>query len=724
MKTIHVILNAHIDPVWLWPWQSGLGEAIATCRSACDRLEANPDAFFTRGEAWIYEQIEKLDPALFERIRQHIQTGRWEITGGWYIQPDCNLPSYWAMEKQIALGKEYFLDRFGIFPRFAYNVDSFGSAAALPSLMREFGQDRYVTTRPSKEEMPVPSRLFRWQGWEGGPEVTVCKPSFANAAPSVTLDFVRTALDDLPEGCEDGIVFCGVGDHGGGPTESMIGWLRRHAEDIPGWRIEFSTLARYFKSIDPINDRLPLVVGDLHPNQVGCYSVTRPVKTHLRRTEHLLAQAETLAPSDPDERRALDHAWKRVCFHHFHDTLAGTCTPTAYVMVLDQLGGAAAAADETLQYGIRRIANALPPDPLQRIVILNASLEEYDGYVEYEPSMGPWTHRWQPDCSLIDENDAPVEFQVLDQENLHDASRTETTVPRLLFRVKAAPSEVRILRIKRPVQNAWTAPRVKVEGAERLTNKTGAACRPECVEWTGTNGGERLMQPVHLHLLRDMTDTWGHDVFQFAEEPMDTAAWGDPVILERGPLRASLSCVGRIGGSRLRAIWRVYADEPYAELSLRVHWQEQFRMLKMVLPFQSAAGSRTDGIMGDSLVRPNNGIEWPLRDWTLLTGAEDRKLGIVCPDVYALDATEERVRLTLLRSPLMAHHDPTPHRTMDSEFSDQGVHFFRFRFFLAPDTTADLLNRHALMMQRPLVMADMTKGMPPVVIGTEGLLDD
>src|SRR3546814_17436631 len=91
--TVHLIFNAHIDPVWLWPWQSGMDEALATCRSACDRLDHNKDLIFTRGEAWVYDVVERLDPDLFGRIMKHVATGRWEITGGWWIQPDCNLPS-------------------------------------------------------------------------------------------------------------------------------------------------------------------------------------------------------------------------------------------------------------------------------------------------------------------------------------------------------------------------------------------------------------------------------------------------------------------------------------------------------------------------------------------------------------------------------------------------------------------------------------------------------
>src|SRR5687768_8383005 len=117
MRTVHLIFNAHLDPVWLWPWQAGLDEALATCRSACDRLENHPDLFFTRGEAWVYEQVEQLDPATYARIRKHVEAGRWEIVGGWWIQPDCNQPSGFAMKHQIELGKRYFQNRFGIFPR-------------------------------------------------------------------------------------------------------------------------------------------------------------------------------------------------------------------------------------------------------------------------------------------------------------------------------------------------------------------------------------------------------------------------------------------------------------------------------------------------------------------------------------------------------------------------------------------------------------------------------
>ena len=66
---VHMIANAHIDPVWLWPWQAGADEALATMSSMADRCDEYPDFVFTRGEAWLYRETERLRPDLFARIR-------------------------------------------------------------------------------------------------------------------------------------------------------------------------------------------------------------------------------------------------------------------------------------------------------------------------------------------------------------------------------------------------------------------------------------------------------------------------------------------------------------------------------------------------------------------------------------------------------------------------------------------------------------------------------
>jgi len=115
-----MIGNAHLDPVWLWHWQQGADEALATFRSAADRCDKYPDFLYTRGEAWLYRLVER---------------GQWHITGGQVIQPDANLPTAIGWQRQFLHGQRYFLERFGIRPTIAYNVDTFGHPAALPDIL-------------------------------------------------------------------------------------------------------------------------------------------------------------------------------------------------------------------------------------------------------------------------------------------------------------------------------------------------------------------------------------------------------------------------------------------------------------------------------------------------------------------------------------------------------------------------------------------------------------
>ena len=73
--TVHMIGQAHLDPVWLWRWTEGRAEALATSQSAVDRLNEYPDFQFVRGESQVYEWIERENPASLQSI-QRVHRGR------------------------------------------------------------------------------------------------------------------------------------------------------------------------------------------------------------------------------------------------------------------------------------------------------------------------------------------------------------------------------------------------------------------------------------------------------------------------------------------------------------------------------------------------------------------------------------------------------------------------------------------------------------------------
>ena len=406
MKTVHVVFNAHIDPIWLWPWTSGLDALLNTCETMCNLLDRNPDIIFTRGEAWAYAQIEQIDPALFKRIQAHVRAGRWEIVGGWWIQPDCNLPSVEGFRKQIELGRDFFKTRFGQFPTIGYNVDSFGHASILPRLMRECGQTHYVMMRPQEHEKKLPARLFRWRGESGGPVVTTFRIAHGyNIAPlqsdPVKLDWLERAVSELPPGVDDTMCFLGFGDHGGGPSQAMIDWCRANPEPLPGVRLKFSSPSRYFRAVARHDEKLPIVEGDLQYHAIGCYSVYRQVKTEVRRAENLLLQAGEALKADrvlaKESEAAMTSAWKRTCFHHFHDTIGGTCVPSAYPFVFDQLGEACSTGAEIAETVLRRKLAGMTPHVEQRLVLQNNSGAAWDDYVDHEP----WLDNVKPEEEWI-----------------------------------------------------------------------------------------------------------------------------------------------------------------------------------------------------------------------------------------------------------------------------------------------------------------------------------
>ena len=139
MAVLHILPNAHIDPVWLWDAREGLDQGIRTFRSVLDLMDEFPELTFLRGEAALYAHLEETDPEAFGRVRQRIREGRWEVVGGTWIQPDTNLPSARTLRKQFEVGLDYFQSHLGVRPRVAWQADAFGHAAGLPDIMADAG---------------------------------------------------------------------------------------------------------------------------------------------------------------------------------------------------------------------------------------------------------------------------------------------------------------------------------------------------------------------------------------------------------------------------------------------------------------------------------------------------------------------------------------------------------------------------------------------------------
>lgn len=328
MKKLHLIANAHLDPIWLWEWEEGAAAAISTFRSAASLCEEY-DYIFCHNEVTLYQWIAEYEPQLFDQIKKLIAEGKWHVMGGWYLQPDCNLPFGESIIRQALVGKEYFLKHFQQYPKTAINVDPFGHSVGLVQILKKCGFDNYLYCRPLKHEQQIDDDGFIWKGLDGS-EVKCLRveDSYNNLlgkADQKIKDYLeRNAEKDL------GLVMWGVGNHGGGPSRmdlEKIGSLMRESDT----EIIHSTPDAYFED----RTDYPVTISEsLYPSMVGCYTSQVRVKQKHRElenlyytTERMCAAAELLGyMAYPAED--LDNAMKDLLSAEFHDILPGSSVPS------------------------------------------------------------------------------------------------------------------------------------------------------------------------------------------------------------------------------------------------------------------------------------------------------------------------------------------------------------------------------------------------------------
>ena len=596
--TVHMIGQAHLDPAWLWRWTEGRAEALATSRSAADRLAEYPDFHFVRGEAQIYEWIEREDPALFAEIVERIREGRWHVVNGMVVQPDMCLPQGESFVRHFLLGKATMRQRLGVEPAVAYCVDSFGHAETLPQIFRKCGCDAYVFMRPGQGEMPGIPQAFRWQAPDGSRVLAFRIIGTYGARATDLAGHIGRTLEAKPAGLADTMCFFGVGNHGGGPTIAQIEALHALQAERDDIEIRFSSPQAYFDAVRSSESALPAVAGELYYHATGCYSANSALKRAHRQAEcHLLvaermvvlAQAWTGRAAEPEALRRL---WHDVCFNQFHDILGGCTVKEAADDAIAAFQRVIATAQEITDDAGRAVASRVDTrGPGGSVVLFNPSAEPVERYVEYEP-WTDWDDWTAGGWGLADERGEAVAWQKITS---HEAvtSPEGRGIHRLVFRAALPPLGYRLYRFAKGLPKPEVPSMVRATPMSLENEHLRVALDPEtgvirsCVDIaTGLDlagpGGWNVLQ-----VLQDDSDTWSH-----GKTHWDTVAgsFGRPktAVAENGPLQAALlversyeeaGADGARGTLLQELILR--RDEPELLIRNWLCWQGRWRMLKL-----------------------------------------------------------------------------------------------------------------------------------------------
>ncbi|MDY6867812.1 MAG: glycoside hydrolase family 38 C-terminal domain-containing protein, partial [Chloroflexota bacterium] len=687
IKRLHMIGNAHIDPVWLWNWQEGFHEVKATFRSALDRMKEFDDFIFVSSSAVFYHWVEQSDPELFTEITQRIEEGRWVIVGGWWIEPDCNIPSGESFVRQGLYGQRYFRSRFGKTAKTGFNVDSFGHNGGLPQILKKSGLDYYTFLRPMPHERGLPSRLFWWES-DDGSRVLAFRIAYEYLSWGKNLEkHALRCAQEMKDPMDEFMCYYGVGNHGGGPTIENLQSIHslNEEEDFPAELICSSPDA-FFETVLKKDWQIPVVHDELQNHAKGCYAGHSGIKQWNRKAENKMMAAEkwsVLADYVNQQEYPTDfaHAWKQVLFNQFHDILAGTSLESAYEDARNLYGEAIAIADRNFNLAVQSFAwkIAVPEnDKIQPLVVFNPLTWPVENNVEIE------ANKLKPGTVLLDEQDAIIPLQEVQ-------SRTVTSRTRLSFMAEVPALGYRTYRLVTLSEEDRNCPEYpKVEATDQtLENerfrmefdpKTGCIAslrdKEEDIEIFSSQAAKAVV-------LDDPSDTWGHNITRWDKVVGQFEA--DQIsLVEHGPVKSVIRVTSTYDSSSLIQEFAMYPNRNQIDVRVIVDWHEQFKMLKIRFPINVKFMTVTRDIAYGNIETFANGEEQPFQKWVDVSGtSRDREVlygfSLLNDAKYSLDVNVRDIGMTVLRSPAYANHMPAK---LDPEglypIMDQGIQTFHY----------------------------------------------
>ena len=708
-KTIHLICNAHIDPVWLWEWQAGAAETLSTFLIAAELCEQDKAFIFNHNEAILYKWVQEYESDLFRRIQKLVKKGKWHIMGGWYLQPDCNMPSGESFVRQILIGKNYFKKYFGVEPTTAINFDPFGHTRGLVQILAKAGYDSYLFMRPEKEFLSLSSDEFVWVGYDGSEVMAKRFPCGYNSMPGLARQKIEQWIKDYPD-MKARMIPWGMGNHGGGPSRRDLRDVNRLIERNKDYHIMHSTPEIYFQELRRMRDALPRHAKDLNPFSVGCYTSQIRIKQKHRLLENEIYSAEKMSAAAAVQglmeypRDQIDQATCDLLTAQFHDALPGTSiqpVEEATLQILDH-GLEIAARVKARAFFVLAAGQPKARNKQIPILIYNHHPFKLKQMIECEFHLPTPISDGSFNQVLIYRQGRLITSQV--EQEL--SSMVSDWGKKVVFLAELAPGQMNrfdcrleLLPKKPPIK---LKPRnnkiaVKTNDIEVIVNtRTGLIDRYrvngiDCLE-------KNAFQPL---VIKDNPDSWGMMVKSFRNvagrfklmskkagaiySGLESPAIDSVRVIEDGPVRSVVEALFAYGNSFICQRYKIPKVGAEIELETRVQWNEKDRMLKLAVPTITEDGVYLGQTAYGVAELPSNGNEAVAQKWVAVVSRK-KNLALTCVNdgTYGSDYSTNGLRLTLLRSAGYSCH---PHdrsvSTPPGRFSprtEQGERMFRFWF--------------------------------------------
>lgn len=684
--------HAHIDVAWLWRLKNTREKAQHTFGNVLRLMEQYPDFHFTQSQAQLYEYVREDAPSLWDQIKARIKEGRWEVTGGMWVEADCNLASGESFIRQIMVGRAFFREHFGeaVDTPILWLPDTFGYSWALPQIIQRTGLKYFMTSKISWSQYNhLPYDSFRWRGIDGTEVVThfLTAPGgndefSATYNAMVTPDEVaktwrRYQQKDVHN---EVLSIFGYGDGGGGPTLEMLERLDNMA-DHPGLpQVIQGSAGDFFDRLAEKAPKLPVWNGELYLEyHRGTYTTQARNKQANRKAEVLYHRAEFAAAlatlcGQPYPYDALREGWRLILLNQFHDIIPGSSIRAVYEDSAQDYARIFEIGETILRQSIAAIVPflALPTGEKGLLVFRTAGvLSDQTGLIDLP---GDVLGNGQV-LMDIDRDHAQFTQRAADALYLFPQTRfngPSFQVLKIVTGQEPAPDDLL------PDARVTATPTTLENSSVRVTfNDLG-----EIVSLYDKLSDFEVMPPGargnQLQAFEDRPmrwDAWDVDVFfehkQYQAEPISAT------VIDNGPLRASIEFRTRLLNSEI--VQRVSLDVLNSRIDFKtvVDWREKHILLKVAFPVNLLATHATFDIQFGNVQRPthhNTSWDWArfetvAHKWVNLA-ENGYSVSLLNDCKYGHDVHDNVLRLSLLRSP----NWPDPE-------ADQGRQEFTYSLF-------------------------------------------
>ncbi len=636
--SVSAIGHAHIDLAWLWPIRETKRKAARTFSTALNMLDRYKDYVFGASQPQLYQWVKEDYPALYEKIKDKVREGRWEVQGAMWVEADTNLSGGEALVRQILYGKRYFKQEFGQDIRVLWLPDVFGYSGALPQLLKKSGVDYFMTIKLSWNTYnKFPHHTFLWSGIDGSEVLAHMPPegTYNSAALPTSIHKAETEYFDKGAAAECMMLF-GIGDGGGGPGEEHLERLERehNLEGLMPVKQEYGI--EFFDKLSEKRGNYHKWHGELYlEKHQGTYTSQAKNKRCNRKLEILLRELEFVSVMAQHRKgyhypaEQIERIWKEVLLYQFHDILPGSSIHRVY------------------EESVQRYA-ALEKDIKE---LLQEACRQFGQSASFVINTLSWRRReWiQLEGRYIKVEAQPMGFTALSTDTCCEEEE-------VFLSLKAA---------KNSLENEILLVQFKEDGSiQSIYDKEmkRELLEPDC--------------PGNvLRVYHDTGDAWDFSIQyrQREAQPFTLIEAGASV---NGP-KAEIVQVYRFGASQIEQKILLMEGSRRLDFVTKADWKESNKMLRTSFSLQLKALEASCDIQFGSVKRPthsNTGIDMARYEvcahkWVDLSEA-DYGVALLNDCKYGYCLKENTLDLNLLRSP-----------GYPDENADRGVHEFTYSLY-------------------------------------------